>query len=288
MIPGIVAASRRAPVASLALWTPLDMSVVPQIYLDAQDSVVTDVSGFASAISNLGAMGSNGNFSQATAGNRPSILSAELGGKRVLRFDGTNDVLTASTSEALALFRNVPAAWVFSVHKKRSTDGSPTSRIYFYSLNGSGGWRTLITCGDTTTGSANKITLHATRLDGQSLAKLEAPSATSGSYFLSLSSINFATREAILRQNGTQVAANATLTTGTGNTSDTAASGALGFGGFSTGVSTSDVDVAALVVGNTQPTLTEFQKLEGWAAHKYGLTASLPGGHPYKTTPPYA
>lgn len=272
--------------AAATLWTPLNMAVIPQIYLDVQDSVVTDVSGFASAISNLGAMGSNGAFSQGTAANRPVILEAELNGKRVLRFDGSNDVLVASTAEALALFRNVPAAWIFSVHKKRSTDPSPTSRIYFYSLNGAGGWRLLLTCGDSPAGSANKNALHACRVDGDALAKLQSPNVTSGAYKLVLSSINFSTRASILREDGTEVANNPTLTASAGNTSDTSASGALGFGGFSTGVSTSDVDVAAIVVGNTQPTPDEFQKLEGWAAHKYGLTANLPVGHPYKTVAP--
>jgi len=29
------------------------------------------------------------------------------------------------------------------------------------------------------------------------------------------------------------------------------------------------------------------QKVEGYLAHKWGLDANLPGGHPYKTTPPY-
>lgn len=28
------------------------------------------------------------------------------------------------------------------------------------------------------------------------------------------------------------------------------------------------------------------QRVEGWLAHKYDLTASLPVGHPYKNTPP--
>ncbi len=33
-------------------------------------------------------------------------------------------------------------------------------------------------------------------------------------------------------------------------------------------------------------TTTNRQKLEGYSAHKWGLQASLPGGHPYLTTPP--
>ena len=55
MIPGIMA-QRRVVGGDPVLWTPLNMATVPQIYLDAQDSVVTDVSGACSAISNLGGL----------------------------------------------------------------------------------------------------------------------------------------------------------------------------------------------------------------------------------------
>jgi hypothetical protein len=41
---------------------------------------------------------------------------------------------------------------------------------------------------------------------------------------------------------------------------------------------------AALIVSSAIPTDAEIDRLNGWAAHKYGLTANLPGGHPYKTT----
>jgi hypothetical protein len=62
MIGGIVASA--APVnvqaAPAVLWTPLNMATVPQIYLDAQDSVITNIGGVCSAITNLGAMGAAG------------------------------------------------------------------------------------------------------------------------------------------------------------------------------------------------------------------------------------
>lgn len=35
------------------------------------------------------------------------------------------------------------------------------------------------------------------------------------------------------------------------------------------------------------PTSDVETKLQGYLAHKWGLTANLPAGHPYKTTPPY-
>jgi hypothetical protein len=34
-------------------------------------------------------------------------------------------------------------------------------------------------------------------------------------------------------------------------------------------------------------TTGERQRLEGYAAHKWGLAGSLPGGHPYKSAPPH-
>jgi hypothetical protein len=43
---------------------------------------------------------------------------------------------------------------------------------------------------------------------------------------------------------------------------------------------------AEIVVSNTEWSNTNRQQLEGYFAHKWGLTASLPANHPYKSTPP--
>lgn len=45
-------------------------------------------------------------------------------------------------------------------------------------------------------------------------------------------------------------------------------------------------DIYEIVILATYPDLTTRQKLEGYLAHKWGLTANLPSNHPYKTTPP--
>ena len=45
-------------------------------------------------------------------------------------------------------------------------------------------------------------------------------------------------------------------------------------------------DIAAVVASNSAATVSDMEKLEGWAAHKYGLTVLLPTAHPYKTTAP--
>jgi hypothetical protein len=41
-----------------------------------------------------------------------------------------------------------------------------------------------------------------------------------------------------------------------------------------------------VVVANATSSATDRQKLEGYLAHKWGTTAHLPVGHPYKTTAP--
>jgi hypothetical protein len=41
-----------------------------------------------------------------------------------------------------------------------------------------------------------------------------------------------------------------------------------------------------VVILNNKPTTLNRQKLEGYLAWKWGIQASLPGGHPYKSAPP--
>lgn len=43
--------------------------------------------------------------------------------------------------------------------------------------------------------------------------------------------------------------------------------------------------IAYMLIGNP-PYLADVQKLEGWAAWRFGLTANLPSGHPYKSVAP--
>jgi hypothetical protein len=45
-------------------------------------------------------------------------------------------------------------------------------------------------------------------------------------------------------------------------------------------------DIAELIFVNGALGSTDYQKAEGYLAHQWGLTASLPSGHPYKTTAP--
>lgn len=288
MIPGVVA-TNTAFAGAATMWTPLNMATVPQIYLDVQDSVVTDVGGFCSAISNLGVMGANGDFSQATAADRPAILTAELNGKRVLRFDGATHHIVGSSTAQKNLFRNISEAWAFIIYKKRSADGAGTNRVLISTTRGSGGGaRFAAYAGTVTTSNTNKPTLGVRRLDADALAMLPAAAAINGSYTITLHSMSYSTQTGRMYTNGALSTQNTTLTSA-GSTSDTESPDPVVIGRFSNNTTgNADVDIAAILLGNTALTTDDRQKLEGWAAHKYGLTANLPSDHPYKTAPPYA
>lgn len=282
MMAGVVAAARPAPSAAPpAAWTPLNMTVVPQIYLDAQDSVVTDVSGFASAISNLGSMGADGDFLQAASGSRPAILNAELNGKRVISFDGIDDVMTGDTVAQKNILRNAAAGWCFLIYKKRSSD-SANRRALHIPTGGTALPRLVVWAGL----ADNKPTMQARRLDADTTVTASSTTTAVGAYTMLLHTINYSTRAGRIYKNGSLDVDNPTFTAAAGNTSDTASVEAIAIGARTGGVVPADIDLAAVVVSRETPSDSDIDKLAGWAAHKYGLTASLPAGHPYKTLPP--
>lgn len=285
MLLGAVIAQMRV-VSSTVLWTPLNMAAVPQIYLDAEESVVTNVSGFASAISNLGAMGANGDFSQGTAASRPAILAAELNGKQVLSFDGTDDVLLGATTAQKDLFRNVGAGWAFVIYKKRTTDGGVMTRRIFHCSNGSNANSRLAVNATLNPGGTNTPALSVQRLDADTPTNLVAAGTHVETYVMILTAINYSTRAGRIYIDGALDAENTTLTASAGNTSNTTSSTNLSIGARHDGILLADIDLAAIVLSNTYPSVSDINKLFGWAAHDRGLTANLPSGHPYKTIAP--
>lgn len=283
MIPGILA-QRRAAGGQAVLWTPLNMATVPPLYLDAHDGVITSVSGFASTISNLGAMGSSGDFAQADSTRRPSILNSELSGKRVLRFDGTSDWMQCDTAAIRDIFRARNAAWSFVVYKKRAADVTPTNRVLFHFLTDSGTARFTHWCGS---GSAGKANVPYVSFNASGFATVQGNTASVGSYAFSSADLNLTAGTVALHLNGVL---DASSSAPIGSFPDTSAAGgafpAAVLGARGDAVWMPDIDLAACVVGNTALSASDRQRLEGWAAHKYGLTGNLPANHPYKTAAP--
>jgi len=290
MIGGIVAAAAPVNVQAVpaVLWTPLNMTTVPQIYLDAQDSVITNVGGTCSLISNLGAMGSDGDFSQTTTGRRPGILESDINGRRALKFDGSDDRMQGGSIAQKALFQSASAAWSFAVLRKRGADSSNVTRVIFSASQGaSTGSRFVAGAGLGIPGSVNNPYFAASRLDGGSSASLAAGQARSGSYYTAMQIVGFQSGEGSIYLDGELLNQNTSLVSPTGLTSNTPSQQPLFIGCFpNQAAGFADIDLATLIISNTEVSASDRAKLEGWAAHKYGLTANLPAGHPYKTAAP--
>lgn len=81
------------------------------------------------------------------------------------------------------------------------------------------------------------------------------------------------------------IAVDGTVTTGSAGTR--APTGGFKVGSERTGTSFFlNGDIGEIIVTNTALSTTDRQTLEGYLAYKWGLTASLPSNHPYKTDPP--
>lgn len=98
---------------------------------------------------------------------------------------------------------------------------------------------------------------------------------------------NYATGEAFIRENGQVTTSNPTAfsTGATSNTTNRVAPCGLGISGWGTEPNNSYAIAEGIIIDGLLTT-DEWEKLEGYLAHQWGLAGSLPGGHPYKSAPP--
>jgi hypothetical protein len=240
------------------------------LWLDAADAAtVTTVSGAVSQWNDKS--GNARHATQGTAGSRPSYNSSGLNGKGLLTFDGTNDQLTYAAG-----------ADPFTIIAVASTS---TNEIY----------RSIVGA-IKTSGSGN---VDAFYLQGGSPARTATFSRSTlvdgvgGGDFLSTAGVFTSGAHFIFagRHDGSTITS---WLNGTQGTVDTTASTPRGVGTGVVGAAyyaDTIVDfwpgtIAELIICPTSQTNLNVQKLEGYLAWKWGLTANLPAGHPYKTIGP--
>ena len=255
------------------VWNPSMISTA--LWLDAADaSTVTTVSGNVSQWNDKS--GNSRNAVQATSDSRPTYTANALNGKSVLTLDGTDDFMTVA--HAAALDAQISPSTVAVVYKKsagfrvlQKKDGTGnTSDSWFFedqtSLSVTGGFATNYATNQnawqidvgTWNGSTIKHWRNGTKLVATGVG-LSSP----------ISSI-----------------VNGEVDPGPMPTSNTDALyigrrlNPSGTSGIMTG------QIAGILISNTVLSDADRQKLEGYYAHLFGLTASLPSDHPYKTVGP--
>jgi len=273
---------------SLAVpWTPA--AITTALWLDAADaSTVTTVS---SAVSQWNDKSGNGrNAAQGTADNRPAYTAAGQNGQNTITFDGSNDGLSLAAGLSLGTAHSI-----FVVAKNSATITSATSRQMILS----GGSYTspstttseLLLGAGSLTGNLTNERLYSVAVghgaqgaDVWGYGKTNAD--VSGAFILG-SSFTTAGNAFTGRLNGGNDLTTVSSVGGYSSTNTRYPTFAqhIGFRGvdntfFWTG------DINEIIITPTYLPSSDTEKLEGYLAHKWGLTASLPNDHPYKTAAP--
>jgi hypothetical protein len=228
------------------------------MWLDASDSNSITI---ASGVSQWSDKSGNArNATQSNTVKQPAVITNALNNKNVVRFDGTDDVLTYNGS----FFANTSYS-VYAVVTRRSGK----DRNYFLSGNSTVGNTNLVV------GWATTTFLYAQYFNdiATTVSSYASPDTSMWGMLLNTASGR------LLFQNGAQVASS-------GTTSTLSSYNGANLGNFLGGSDFYQGDIAEIVATTSALSTSDRQKMEGYLAHKWGLTASLPSDHPYKSVQP--
>jgi hypothetical protein len=260
---------------TVQLWTPAMIGSVAAWYDAADSSTITLASGVVSQWSDKS--GNERHIAQATSTQRPGYTSGTS-----VNFDGSNDIL---------------------FNKKSFMYASGSVDIYFVAaVNGASYDRRLIAESRSTSDSPLYAPVQSRNADDASRMAAYIRN-DAGSILLAntvnlsaTGAFNLATRKLYqMRDTGSQLSGRVnggTATSGSYTRSGTMTMDSFGIGGipprpgYSTGSWWTRADMNEVVIVPSVLSDEDRQKLEGYLAHKWGMQANLPSGHPYKDAAP--
>jgi hypothetical protein len=246
------------------LWTPAAISTA--LWLDAADaSTITTVSGGVSEWRDKS--GYERHFSQATIGIQPVYATNVLNNKNVINFVSA-DSLTRSAIPFNDLGNN-------SLYVVSNRTGRPSQyNVVIILTRAQFRIRNMV---------ANYSSANAGKWGTYTTADFPSPSGSiNASYSINLMVADQATNAYLFYQNGTYQGSNGVVNVNATGFTD----GACWIGNDQYN-SSLEGNIAEVVFCNEKNSDLTRQRIEGYLAHKWGLTANLPSDHPYKSTPPY-
>ena len=245
----------------MALWTPSEIGgSVVTAWFKADSISGSDGDSVSSWTDSSG----NGNdLAQGTSARQPTLQTAELNSLSVVRFDGVNDII--SDGDIANLDVGTGDIWMASVFK--STDNSAAQFIFEKGGNQFG----LVT---------TSVGILQARMGGNS----NVPQQSSGNW--SRTEFVMVTASRVSSTCNGFVNGSAMNTTGTTNSGSISNSNVFDVGAGSVGGQPLVGDIAEVLVGGATLTDTNRQLIEGYLAHRYGLSGNLPSDHPYKNFAP--
>jgi hypothetical protein len=245
----------------MALWTPSELGTSTLTAWYKADSI--SGSDGSSVGSWADSSGNGHTTAQLSSARQPTLQTAELNGLSVVRFDGSNDILTDGDIAALDV--GTGDIWMATVFK--STDDSGVQNFFEKGATAFGLRTTAAGVLQMNLGSSSNIPLQSAGNWSRTafvLVTAHRVSATCNGFI-----------------NGT-----ASTTTGTTNTVSISNSDVFDIGARAVGAGAMTGDIAEILVGGATLTDTNRQLVEGYLAHRYGLSGNLPSDHPYKNFAP--
>lgn len=258
-------------------WTPSKLS--PKIWTN-ETSITTSGSN-VTIWGNLGSLG--GEF--AVPSFYPQINSGALNGLDTLTFGNARLI---GSSELLPICNNVNYAWAFCLYNQSS--GSSDEVLFHVTENSGTGSRWSYLAG--ASGSPGRLRSGGRTVDGGNWGSVTDPTNRQGSWVMSLCSMDYANGICTLYINGSQVSQSTNQWGAQQGSTPANNSSAVWIGQYANATSAVEGDIAELTIhssndGSSNLSADDVDRVFGYAAHKWGLTASLASNHPYKTIAPY-
>lgn len=259
------------------IWNP---SMIPTaLWLDANDASTITLNG--STVSQWNDKSGNGrNASQPTAVSQPTYTVAGLNSKPAISFNGGTNILGFNDQ---SLGKNVGALSYFIVFIANAPAATDYRALFDLHTNGATDRASLYP-------RTNALEAGGRRLDSDAYQFQQATtlgaSAAIGSVIFNYSA---ATLGVGLNGNALSFRAGGFQTAGnTSNTDSTyiAIGASVNPANRFEAASGCNCVIAEFLCLQSAPSDPTRQKIEGYLANKWGLTANLPAGHPYKNTGP--
>jgi len=251
------------PAGASVAFAPDDLSDLV-VWLDADDTAFANNDAVDSWINK----GSGGDAEQSTSTKQPIFKTNVLNGKPGVDFDGTNDHLQIS-SLALDTYITVFVVAKLTTAKPMFIEHSATANsndgFYFYGASGNH-YNVRRTSRNSYVGTSAWFGSAA----AQAALVIDAIATPNpmGQVYLN----------GALQSDGSAAFSN--------SLADSSVTDTLNIFSRNGASSFSDGDLHELIIYNEPLAQADREKVEGYLAHKWGLTSSLPTGHPYKSSAP--
>ncbi|MEA9355048.1 Ig-like domain-containing protein [Bacteriovorax sp. PP10] len=257
-----------------SFWEPTCMGTGLAMWLDAMETSTITV---ATGVSNWTDKSTNGRtVTQPTAGRQPAYSLTAFGtGLPGVTFDGVQNTTNGDTLTRASFIYAQGGATVFSVLKAAS---NPASRFVF----GEGGTSANTTYAPFATTTSNTLSGQIINTAGATELPLPASTGTLFDGSIKIGAIEDAGNSYASYVNGLSAVAATGYTRG----ASTITQFRLGARYRNADVGWMSGTLGEFIVTNGVASTLNRQRLEGYSAHKWGVSTNLPAGHPYLTTPP--